>query len=243
MTESGQANGVLQVSRMKAGYGKKPVLHDFSMQVQPGEIVGIIGPNGAGKSTALKAIFGLLKPWDGSVQFKGKEIQGRKPSLNVMDGIGFCPQGSRVFTELSVLENLEVGGYILGDKETRESRLQEVFNIFPLLRERQSQNAGALSGGEKQMLALGRALMLQPELLLLDEPSLGLSPRLAKVAIQRVKEINERLGTTIVVVEQYVRELLSIAHRVYLMRMGRVVLHDTSKNLLEGDRIRELFLR
>ena len=243
MIGGGQANGILQVSQMKAGYGKKPVLHDFSMQVHFGEIVGIIGPNGAGKSTALKAIFGLLKPWDGSVQFKGKEIRGRKPSLNVIDGIGFCPQGSRVFTELSVLENLEVGGYILGDKETRESRLQEVFNIFPLLRERQSQNAGALSGGEKQMLALGRALMLQPELLLLDEPSLGLSPKLAKAAIQRVKEINERLRMTIVVVEQHVRELLSIAHRVYLMRMGRVVLHDTSENLLKGDRIRELFLR
>lgn len=233
---------MLQVSEVVAGYGKKVVLHGISLEVNPGEIVALVGPNGAGKSTALKAIFGLLKVQKGSVCFKGEAIQNRRPSLNVRAGLNYVPQGSRVFTDLTVLENLEVGGYILEDRQELRARVEQVFELFPLLRERKDQVAGSLSGGEKQMLALGRALILKPDLLLLDEPSLGLSPKLTKIAIKTIREINEKLETTILVVEQNVREALSIANRAYLLKLGRVALHDTAANLLKEDKIRDVFL-
>lgn len=233
---------MLHVSELVAGYGKKPVLHGISLKVNPGEIVSLIGPNGAGKSTALKAIFGLVKVGSGAVQYNGKEIQNRKPSLNVRAGLNYIPQGSRVFTELTVLENLEVGGYILNGRRELEARIEELLHLFPLLRERKKQVAGSLSGGEKQMLALGRALILRPDLLLLDEPSLGLAPKLAKAAIAKIKEINKQIGTAILLVEQNVREALSISNRAYILKLGRIALEDTAENLLEEGNLQKVFL-
>jgi branched-chain amino acid transport system ATP-binding protein len=233
---------MLQVSELVTGYGKKEVLHGISLEVTSGEIVTLIGPNGAGKSTALKAIFGLTKVERGYVLFKGEQIQNRRPSLHVRAGLNYVPQGGRVFTELTVLENLEVGGYILESREEFKDRVEQVFQLFPALKDRRNLVAGRLSGGERQMLALGRALILKPDLLLLDEPSLGLSPKLAKTAIRTIKEINEKLKTTVLMVEQNVREALSIANRVYLLKLGRIALHDTASNLLNKERLGEIFL-
>lgn len=233
---------LFEVNGLKAGYNKKMVLNGISLQVGKGEIVALIGPNGAGKSTALKAIFGLLKVEKGEVIFKGCKIQNRKPTLNIKDGLSYVPQGSRVFTELSVLENLEMGGYTLSNKTDLKKQIEKVLNLFPVLRERRTQNAGKLSGGEKQMLAMGRAFMLNPELLLLDEPSLGLSPKLANKALNTIKDINSQLKTSILIVEQNVREVLEIADRVYILKLGQVCLHDTPQNLIRDNKIKEVYL-
>jgi len=233
---------LLKVIDLEAGYDKRIVLNGVSLGVNESEIVGLVGPNGSGKSTILKAIFGLLKGRRGRIVFKGQEIRNRKPTLNIKGGIGFIPQGSRVFTELSVLENLEVGGYLLNGKDKVRSQIEKIFKLFPILKERKSQNAGNLSGGEKQMLALGRVLMLQTKLLLLDEPSLGLSPTLVKVALRTIREIREEFKTAILIVEQNVKEVLGIADRVYVMKLGKIVLHDTPQNLSQGDRIRKVYL-
>ncbi len=233
---------MLELSRLEAGYGKKVVLQDISLEVKPREIVALIGPNGAGKSTVLKAIFGIVRVSTGRVIFQGEEIQNRKPVLNVRAGLSYVPQGSRVFTELTVIENLEMGGYILDDRTELNARIAQVIELFPFLRERQDQNAGSLSGGEKQMLALSRALILKPNMLLLDEPSLGLSSKSAKIAIEIIQAINEKLNTTILLVEQNVREVVTVANRVYIMKLGRVVFHDLSKTINTQEQLRDIFL-
>jgi branched-chain amino acid transport system ATP-binding protein len=227
---------------LESGYDKKPVLHGVSIEAKEGEIVAIIGPNGSGKSTALKTVFGLLKATRGKIIFNNKEIQNRNPKLNVKEGINFIPQGSRVFTELSVLENLEIGGHLISDGEYLQNRLYDVFEMFPMLKERKSQNAGTLSGGEKQMLSLGRALMTKPELLLLDEPSLGLSPGLVKSVLAKIKEINRKFKTTILIVEQKVHEALDISDEVYVLRLGEVVLQGAPKEILTDGKIKDLYL-
>ena len=233
---------MLEIIELETGYDKKKVLNGVSIKIEKGEIVALIGPNGAGKSTVLKAVFGLLRTWGGKIIFEGKEIQNRKPSLNVKGGLSYVPQGSRVFDELTVLENLEVGGYILDGKRELKLKIEDTFDSFPKLKERMHQSAGKLSGGEKQMLALGRALMLSPKLILLDEPSLGLAPKLAGDAIQAIKEINTKLKTTILIVEQNVKEVLNITDRVYGLKLGRLVFHGTPEDLREVDKIRQIFL-
>lgn len=232
---------MLKISDLKTGYGKKVVIHGISIEVKEKEIVALIGPNGAGKSTLLKAIMGLLPAGAGDIRHNRTNIQNEKPSRNVIRGIGFVPQGNRVFTELSVAENLEIGGHFLA-KDKLQQRLEETFDFFPLLKERKSQLAGSLSGGEKQMLALGRALVARPELLLLDEPSLGLSPKLLKSVMEKIKEINEKLGTTVLIVEQKVKEVLSISDRVYVLKLGKVAFEGTSAELREKGDIRKLYL-
>jgi branched-chain amino acid transport system ATP-binding protein len=232
----------LQTTDLESGYDKKTILHGVSIEVKEGEIVTIIGPNGSGKSTALKTIFGLLKATKGKIIYNNKEIQNRNPNLNVKEGISFIPQGSRVFTELSVLDNLELGGYIISDGDKVQRRLENVFEMFPILRERKLQNAGSLSGGEKQMLSLGRALIANPELLLLDEPSLGLSPGLVKRTLEKIKEINTEFGTTILLVEQKVNEALGISGRAYILRLGEVVFQGTKEEIIASDKIREAYL-
>ena len=224
---------VLEVADLVAGYGQKVVLHGISLEAMSGEIIAIVGPNGSGKSTTLKAIFGLIKVRRGRVSFQGRPVHNRSPSLNVRAGLSYVPQGSRVFTEMTVRENLEIGGYILVDRAKVRERVQNILELFPILKERQNQPAATLSGGEKQILALGRTLILKPKLLLLDEPSLGLAPESASIAIRSIKEIREKLQTTIVLVEQKVREALSIANRVYVLELGRIALHDTSSNILK----------
>ena len=233
---------LLKADIPEAGYGKKIVLKNVSISIEEGEIVGLIGPNGAGKSTLLKVLMGILKIPKGSVQFKSTSITNRNPDQLVKSGISFIPQGNRVFTELTVMENLELGGYILNGKHEVLRRVDQVLEIFPDLKNTLKQNAGKLSGGEKQQLALARALMLQPKLLLMDEPSLGLSPKLVTKAFETVKKVNAEFKATIILVEQKVHEVLKIAHRIYALRMGEVVFSGRPSELQSSEIMKKIFL-
>jgi branched-chain amino acid transport system ATP-binding protein len=233
---------LLKADIPEAGYGKKVVLRNISMTIEEGDIVGLIGPNGAGKSTLLRVLMGILKIPAGSVQFNGSIITNRNPDLLVKSGLSFIPQGNRVFTELTVSENLELGGYILNRKDELGRRVEQILMTFPDLKDRLRQNAGKLSGGEKQQLALARALMLQPRLLLMDEPSLGLSPKLVSRAFETIKKVNAELRTSVILVEQKVHELLNIAHRIYALRMGEIIFSGTPSQLQTGDVMKRIFL-
>jgi branched-chain amino acid transport system ATP-binding protein len=238
LVPTGEDKTLLRVEGLRSGYGQKQVLNGVSLHVNEGEIVALLGPNGAGKSTVLKTIFGLLRAWDGVVMWNGVAIQNRRPAQNVRDGLAYVPQGSRVFADLTVQENLEVGGFILRDRRQIQERMEQVFRLFPILAKRRQQLAGKLSGGERQMLALGKALMTQPRLLLLDEPSLGLAPQVTREVLNVIRRLNSELGTAILLVEQNVREALTIAHRVYVLRIGEVVLearpHDLTLDILRS---------
>jgi branched-chain amino acid transport system ATP-binding protein len=236
------AREMLKVSGLEAGYGRKQILYGIDLEAQTNEVVAIVGHNGAGKSTLLKAVFGLIPVWKGSVYYDGRDATGSTPAENVGNGLAYVPQGNRVFGELSVRENLEMGAYTLDGRAEVEKKIAEVYSVFPVLKEREKQLAGSLSGGEKQMLALANILVLSPKLLLLDEPSLGLSPPLVNEAFQKITELNRTFGTTVVIVEQKVREVLKITQRTYLLKMGRVAYEGSSAALLDGDRIREIFL-
>lgn len=233
---------MLEIKNLNTGYEKKQVVFDVSLNVSQGEIVSLIGPNGAGKSTILKATCGLIPSWSGEISFENKKLNGNEPPENLKLGISFCPQGNRVFDELSVSENLEIGGYILNKNKAKE-RIQKVLEIFPTLKERLKQNAGSLSGGEQQMLAVARALIPEPKLLLLDEPSLGLAPNLVKELFDKFVELNKKLGITILIVEQKVREVLAISNRVYSLKLGSVSFSGKSEELLgDKERLKTLFL-
>lgn len=240
-TNKHESDSLLAVRDLRSGYGQKRVLNGVSLDVKSGEIVALLGPNGAGKSTMLKTIFGLLPAWEGAVIFNGTAIQNRRPAQNVRGGLAYVPQGSRAFADLTVQENLELGGFVLQDKRQIQERMERVFHLFPTLAERHRQLAGKLSGGERQMLALERALMTDPCLLLLDEPSLGLAPQVTREVLDTIKRLNTELGTAILLVEQNVREALSIAHRVYVLRMGEVVLQARPQDLTL-DILRNAFL-
>jgi len=231
---------LLGIRDVEAGYDKRPVLHGVSLTMAPSEVVALVGPNGAGKSTLLKAIFGLVRVTRGNITFRGREIGNYYPADNVTNGLSYMLQGSRVFTELSVRENLEIGGHVLSRREVGP-RMDQVLSLFTDLQPRLRHNAGALSTGQKQMLAMARALMLKPYLLLADEPSLGLGPGATRSALQSLRDLNERSGTAILLVEQNVREALAIAQRVYVLRLGRVVLVDQPKNLT-SEALRQAFL-
>jgi branched-chain amino acid transport system ATP-binding protein len=232
---------MLEVKNIQTGYGKKQVLFDASLEVKQGEIVAIIGPNGAGKSTILKAICGLIPVWDGKITFEDFCINGSTPAKNVRRGITFCPQGNRVFDELSVIENLQIGGIHLQTIELKK-RIDQVLELFPILKNRLRQNAGKLSGGEQQMLALSRALIPKPKLLLLDEPSLGLSPNLVSVAFERISKINRDTDITILIVEQKVRKVLKVCHRVYGIKLGKVEFAGQPEEIMHDDQLRRVFL-
>ena len=232
---------MLHISEVETGYGQKQVLFGTSLEVRSGEIVALIGPNGAGKSTVLKAVCGLLPVWKGEVRFNGTKLNGSTPAHNVSRGITFCPQGNRVFSSMTVMENLEVGGFQLPRADLRK-RIEDVLAIFPVLKERNRQEAGRLSGGEQQVLALARALVPKPKLLMLDEPSLGLSPNIAETVFEQVDHINQEMGVTVLIVEQKVREVLRIAKRAYGMRLGRIALEGTPSEVLVGDNLKRLFL-
>jgi branched-chain amino acid transport system ATP-binding protein len=233
---------MLEISNLETGYGKKQVLFGVSLAVRAGEIVALIGPNGAGKSTLLKAVCGLIPVWKGEVLFEGTRLNGASPAQNVARGITFAPQGNRVFDELTVMENLEVGGFQLPRKELK-SRIEQVFQMFPVLKGRAKQDAGRLSGGEQQMLALARALVPKPKLLMLDEPSLGLSPNLVRSVFEKVCEINRDGGVTVLIVEQKVHDVLEICHRVYSLKLGKVSFSGSPEELKANrDRLKSLFL-
>jgi branched-chain amino acid transport system ATP-binding protein len=231
---------MLGVRELEVAYGTIPALHGIDLEVEKGEIVALIGANGAGKTTTLRTISGLLKPRRGQVSFNGKNITGTKPHVITALGVSHVPEGRGIFANLTVNDNLELGAYLRKDKVT-EAEYQRIFTLFPVLRERIKQNAGTLSGGEQQMLAISRALMSKPSVLLLDEPSLGLAPQLVQAIFRVIKEINAE-GTTILLVEQNAHMALVTAHRGYVMETGRIVLHDTTKALLASDRVKKAYL-
>jgi branched-chain amino acid transport system ATP-binding protein len=234
---------LLEVRNLTVYYDTVLALDDISFNINEGEIVAMIGPNGAGKSTALKAICGLVKPKSGEILFGGENINGKQPYQLVEKGICLVPEGRRVFTSMTVLENLEMGGYTVVSSQSSviRERIERIFELFPVLKEKRKQRAGTLSGGEQQMLAIGRALMLKPKLLLLDEPSLGLSPNYVDIVFEKIKEINKD-GVTILLVEQNARMALECADRGYVFEIGKLAFEDKAKNLLENDRIRKTFL-
>ena len=232
---------LLEVRNLTVYYDTVLALDNISLTVGNGEIVAMIGPNGAGKSTALKAICGLVEPKSGEILYRGENINGNQPYQLVEKGLCLVPEGRRVFTSMTVLENLEMGSYTRSNKKILQEYIDKVFSIFPLLKERQRQRAGTLSSGEQQMLAIGRALMLKPKLLLLDEPSLGLSPNYVNTVFEKIKEINKD-GTTILLVEQNARMALEYADRGYVFEIGKIAFEDKAKNLLENDKVRKSFL-
>ncbi|MBM4465434.1 MAG: ABC transporter ATP-binding protein [Chloroflexi bacterium] len=232
---------MLEASDLQAGYGYLQVIWDVSLNISEGEFVVLIGPNGAGKSTILRTIAGIVKPTAGEVRFMGKPIEGLLPDLINRMGISFITEDLNLFTGMSVRENLLLGAYNVRDNNQIRDSLDYVFNLFPALKERQKQLAGTLSGGERKMLALGRGLMGNPRMLLVDEPSLGLAPRLVLSVFNALQELNQR-GITILLVEQNVSASLHITNRGYVLEHGRIVLEGKSANLLENEYVKDVYL-
>lgn len=232
----------LRVDALVTGYGKKQVVNGVTLDVASGEIVALIGHNGAGKTTLLKAIFGLLPVWKGQVVLDGRVVELSNPRKLLGLGVAYVPQGNRVFTDLTVYENLEMGGVTLPNGARLNEGIERVFTLFPALKPRLRQRAGTLSGGEKQMLALGNALVLSPRLLLLDEPSLGLAPPLVAEALGHIQKISRDSGAAVLIVEQKVREVLKIAQRVYVLRNGLVSFSGSTDELRDDAKLREVYL-
>jgi branched-chain amino acid transport system ATP-binding protein len=233
-------SALLSVSNLEVAYGAIRALRGIDLDVNKGEIVTLIGANGAGKTTTLRTISGLLKPKTGEVTYKGRNITGTKPHIITAMGVSHVPEGRGIFANLTVNDNLELGAYLRKDK-IKQSEYDRIFTLFPVLQERIKQSAGTLSGGEQQMLAISRALMSKPEVLLLDEPSLGLAPQMVQAIFRVIKEINAE-GTTILLVEQNAHMALVTANRGYVMETGRIVLTDDTKALLRSDRIKKAYL-
>lgn len=231
---------LLSVQDLSVSYGAIRAVRSISFEIKAGEIVTLIGANGAGKSTVLNTLSGLIKPDAGSIVFSGENIAGVKPHKIVEAGLALCPEGRRVFSRMSVAENLEMGGYTHSDEENAETR-ELVYEHFPRLRERRRQMAGTLSGGEQQMLAMGRALMSRPKLLMLDEPSMGLAPLLIEEIFSIIKTLGAA-GTTILLVEQNANMALQVANRAYVLEIGKVVKIGTGEALLHDDDVRKAYL-
>ncbi|HVT21917.1 MAG TPA: ABC transporter ATP-binding protein [Mycobacteriales bacterium] len=230
---------LLSIEGLRVAYGRIEALRGIDLAVEEGEIVALLGANGAGKTTTLRTISGLLSPIAGSISFDGRRIDGARSDQIVAAGIGHVPEGRRIFPRMSVLENLQMGAYHRG-RASRED-IERAFTLFPVLQERQSQSGGNLSGGEQQMLAICRALMGQPRLLLLDEPSMGLAPMVVARIFETIREINAQ-GTTILLVEQNAAQALRLAGRGYVLETGSIALADRSKALLADDRVRSAYL-
>ena len=235
------AQTLLKVDNINVFYGNIHAVKDVSFEVNEGEIVTLIGANGAGKSTTLRTISGLLKPKTGSITFLGQNIEGVRAHEIVKKGISQVPEGRRVFAEMTVMENLDLGAFVRKDKAGIQQDLKHVFELFPRLEERKNQSAGTLSGGEQQMLAMGRALMSRPKLLLLDEPSMGLAPLLIKEIFNIIVDINKS-GTTVLLVEQNANMALSIANRAYVLETGRITLSGSAKELAASEDVRKAYL-
>ena len=239
---SADASIVLKLSNVESAYGPIRAIRGVSLQVIRGQIATVLGSNGAGKSTILKTISGIIDPRKGSIQFKGEDITARDPALIVQRGLSHVPEGREVFPLLSVHDNLLMGAYTRKDRDGVARDMQAVYGYFPILKERATQDAGLLSGGQQQMLAISRALMAAPELILLDEPSLGLSPRLTREIFEIVIRINRERGTTLLVVEQNANMALNVADYGYVLENGRIVMEDTCARLREKDDIKEFYL-
>jgi len=231
----------LEIEEIHTYYGHIHALKGVSLHVEKGEIVTLIGANGAGKSTLLKTTSGILSPRHGFIRFEGEELTGYRPHEIVAKGVVQVPEGRRVFGRLTVRENLEMGAFAISDPKTIEANFERVFNLFPRLKERQKQVAGTLSGGEQQMLATGRALMANPRLLLMDEPSMGLAPVLVDNIFNTIRQLHAE-GTTILLVEQNARKALEVANRGYVLQSGVIVLTETAKNLQRNEMVRKAYL-
>ncbi len=232
---------LLRAEGLTAGYGKLAILHDVTLEVRHGEMVGVIGPNGAGKSTSFKTIVGFLRPNSGRVVFDGQDITGLRPDQVLLRGLAYVPQGRIVFPQMTVLENLEMGAYIERDPRRVRDALERVYALFPILAERSRQLAGTMSGGEQQMVAIGRALMTTPKLILLDEPSLGLSPKFVSVIFDKLTEM-KRAGFTLMIVEQNAARALAVADRGYVLELGRNRFEGTGPSLLNDPDVKRLYL-
>lgn len=232
---------LLEVKDLETFYGDLQVLWSISLHVEKGELVSIIGANGAGKTTLLKSIIGVVKPRKGSITFDGKRIDGTPPHKIIADGIIYVPEGRRIFPRMSVIENLKMGAYTRRARERVDENLKYVFERFPILKERRNQAAGTLSGGEQQMLAIARALMALPKLLLLDEPSLGLSPLMVSRVFETIKSVNKE-GTTILLVEQDALKALRMSDRCYVMENGHVAIEGRSSELEKNEYVRSAYL-
>lgn len=231
---------LLSIKHLESWYGNVQILHGINLHVNAGEIVSIIGPNGAGKSTVLKNVFGLVPKNSGNILFDGKDIRTMSPHKIIRCGISYVPQGRSVFPRLTVLENLEMGAYTL--KNDLQKNLEYVYSLFPILHERKHQAAGLLSGGEQQMVAVGRALMVQPQLLLLDEPSLGLSPKVKQMIFHAIVEINQKNKVAMLIVEQNAKISLECSDRAYVLELGRNKLEGKGNDLLNDMRVQKLYL-
>lgn len=231
---------LLEIENIKSGYGQMEILHGVSLSIQEQEILTIIGPNGAGKSTLLKTIMGYLPIWDGELRFDGNTVTFEPPENKVKLGIAYVPQVENIFPGMSVKETLLMGGYTL-NRATRKDRMEEIFDLFPLLRERSGQISHTLSGGERQMLAMGRALMTGPSLILLDEPSAGLAPQISEEVFQQIKLV-QKTGSTIAIVEQDARGSLSISDKGCVLKMGEKVLEESARKILKDTDLQEAYL-
>ncbi len=233
---------LLELDNVHSYYGHIHALHGISLRVEEGEIVTLIGANGAGKSTTLRTISGLIRPRQGSVRLRDQNITAMPPYQIVQKGVGHVPEGRGIFPRLTVRENLEMGAFTLDDRAEMARRMETVFVLFPRLKERISQKGGTLSGGEQQMLATARGLMLKPQILLMDEPSMGLAPVLVELIFGVIRDLNQKEGTTILLVEQNALMALSVAHRGYVLQTGQIVVSDTSENLKKNEMVRAAYL-
>jgi branched-chain amino acid transport system ATP-binding protein len=232
---------LLVIENLSVHYGAIKALHGLSVEVEPGEIVTLIGANGAGKSTTLRAVSGLVRPSGGTIKFDGRDLSGLAPHKILRLGLAQVPEGRGIFPNLTVDENLDLGAFVRKNRKEVEGDRERVFALFPRLRERLDQRAGTLSGGEQQMLAIGRALLARPRLLLLDEPSLGLAPQLVQTIFKIIREINAS-GTTIFLVEQNAHMALRVAHRAYVLEVGCVVMAGDAKTLAASDEVKKAYL-
>ncbi len=232
---------MLELHDVNTFYGPNHILQSLNLEVKQGEIVTLLGANAAGKTTTMKTIFGLVRPKTGTVTFKGERIDNVGTDQVVMRGLALVPEARRVFPRMSVFENLQMGAFLNNDRATIEQELNRVYTLFPRLKERAKQVAGTLSGGEQQMLAMGRALMARPQLICMDEPSMGLSPILVQTVFDTIQEIRKQ-GVTVFLVEQNAFMALNVADRGYVLQQGQIVLTDTAKNLLDNDLVRRAYL-
>ncbi len=233
---------MLEVGELVSGYGKSEVLRGISLEVKKGQIVTIIGPNGAGKTTLFRTIFGLLPARKGKILFENEDLSKVSSLARIRKGIALVPQGRNVFQDLNVLENMEMGAYTVNDKRQVQESMEGCYNLFPVLRERKRQRAGTLSGGEQQMLVIARALMSKPRFIMLDEPSLGISPRLVKEIFKTIDAINKTTGTTICLVEQNANIALKLGHFGYVMEGGQVKMSGSTQDLLNDARVKHTYL-
>ena len=241
MSSNGKGAPLLSLRDINTHYGQIHILQNVNLEVYAGELICLLGGNASGKSTTLKTILGIVKPTSGTVEFAGEVIQNRPTGYRVEKGMAVVPENRRIFGPMTVLENLEMGAYLRRDKHAIHEDMERILGLFPRLKERLHQLGGTLSGGEQQMLAMGRALMSRPKLLLMDEPSMGLAPILVENNFELIKQVNQQ-GTTVFMVEQNANMALSIADRGYVVQTGRIVLADEAKNLLNNEQLRKAYL-